>query len=104
MKRSEIFPAAIAHLTRIAAREAEQGRPVPSNNEIARECGFSHATVDRALRQLRADGVISLKRRTTAPAAGFSYRDDDEWDVKLREGSVKLLAAIKLAHPERFAA
>lgn len=104
MKRKDILTNTVDYLGRVLEREKAAGRPIPSTDALVEKCGVSRGTVERALRQLRADGAISMKRRTTAPTAGFSYRDDDEWDVKVRQGSEKLLAAIRQHHPERLAA
>lgn len=104
MKRKDILTNTVEYLRRVLEREKTEGRPIPSTDALVEKCGVSRGTVERALRQLRDDGAISMKRRTTAPTAGFSYRDDDEWDVKVRQGSDRLLAAIRQHHPDRLTA
>ena len=55
---------------RIAAGELAEGDPVPSEEDLARELGFSRLTVHRALRELMLEGVlVRFRRRGTFVAA-----------------------------------
>jgi GntR family transcriptional regulator, histidine utilization repressor len=45
-------------ISRIAAGALKAGARVPSENELVRELGLSRMTVNRALRELAADGVL----------------------------------------------
>lgn len=61
-------------LRRIRAREWPPGAPIPNEAELAAEFGCARATVNRALRDLAAEGLIERRRKAGSRVAPHPLR------------------------------
>lgn len=61
-------------LRRIRSREWPAGSPIPNEADLARELGCARATVNRALRELAAAGLIERRRKAGSRVAATPVR------------------------------